>query len=69
MKIKISVLDKNGEEVDFITRDLPYLHNYDFIQGLLVDLSLLANRNTARLNIVNHGAVWIIELLGNYIRL
>ena len=44
-QIRITLYE-NGIEKDFIGRDIPVWDEYNFPKGLLIDLSLLLNRNS-----------------------
>lgn len=54
-QIKISLVE-NGDEKDFIARELPLYKEYNFPKGILIDLHLILNRNKLE-------EEWIIEQL------
>lgn len=53
-KIKISLVDEDEKEIDFITRRIPDYKNYDFSKGVLIDLLLLFGRNNVDISLVNN---------------
>jgi hypothetical protein len=44
-KIKLSLVDEDGNETDYINRSIPEYLSYNFTKGVLVDLLLLSIRN------------------------
>jgi len=61
-KIKISLVDEDEKEIDFITRRVPEYINYNFSKGVLIDLLLLVGRNESNIDLTNSIEIAICEI-------
>jgi len=61
-KIKISFVDEDGKEPDYIIRNIPEYINYNFSKGILIDLLLLISRNELNIDLANSIEMTIYEI-------